>query len=206
MVLSIESKSTTVPGMNILAWSLSFPTVVGWPLLKQIFGIVLIGISLILIFHLRRSFLLRDKKHNSLETLDFPKTLVVAPRSFITQSEAILFNLIQLTVQDSYLIFAKLPLGQIIAFTEHDKASKQLFMRTAQKVIVDIALVHPGTLSPALIVLWDDAQKGADQKHRARQLVGTVCREASLPVIWLQLGVPYTVDELTKLFGLDEEE
>lgn len=133
-----------------------------------------------------------------------PDTTTVTPRPFLTKGEATLLNLIRLAVQDSYLVFAKIPVSSLVTITEEDPEARRTLMRTIQSARLDVALIHPGTLRPALAIKFVEDQEPAPQPDERDQLIGAVLQAAGINVVRVELYTAYTVGQLAEMFGLGE--
>lgn len=131
---------------------------------------------------------------------------VVTPRLLMSTEEATLYNLIKLAAQEHMLILAKIPLLSVLAFVDKDEEARKAVMRSIQPVRCDVVLAHPGTLKAMTVVIFQKESPGTTGREDREQLVEALLRAAGIQLITLQLNQTYSVDHLTQLLGLAEEE
>ena len=131
---------------------------------------------------------------------------VVTPRPLMSQEEATLYNLIKLAAQDHMLVLAKMPLLSVLSFGDKDEEARKTVMRTIQPVRCDVVLAHPGTLKAMTVITFQkDAHSPAGREDRDR-LVDALLKAGGIQPIVLQLNQTYSVEQLTELLGLAEED
>lgn len=130
----------------------------------------------------------------------------VTARSLMTAEEATLFNLIRLAAQDYYLVLVKLPVLQVVSVVDKDEAARKALMRTIQPVRLDVVLAHPGTLQTMTVVKFQKNGEEGKQPEKREQVVDTVLKAAGINVVVLHLTQTYSVEHVTKILGLAEDE
>ena len=128
----------------------------------------------------------------------------VTPRPLMTSEEATLFNLIRLAAHDYLLVLVKLPILQVISVLDKDEEARKALMRTIQPVRLDVVLVHPGTLQTTTVVRFQKNEQ--EQPGKRDHVVETVLKAAGINVVVLHLNQAYSVEHVTTLLGLAEEE
>jgi hypothetical protein len=128
----------------------------------------------------------------------------VMPRSLMTPEEATLFNLIRLAAHDYLLVLVKLPILQVVSVLDKDEEARKALMRTIQPVRLDVVLVHPGTLQTTTVVRFQKNEQ--EQPGKRDHVVETVLKAAGINVVVLHLNQTYSVEHVTTLLGLAEEE
>ena len=128
----------------------------------------------------------------------------VTPRSLMTPEEATLFNLIRLAAHDYLLVLVKLPILQVVSVVDPDEEARKALMRTIQPVRLDVVLVHPGTLQTTTVVKFQKNEQ--EQPEKRDHVVDTVLKAAGINVVVLHLHRTYSVEHVTTLLGLAEEE
>jgi hypothetical protein len=128
----------------------------------------------------------------------------VTPRPLMTPEEATLFNLIRLVAQDHLLVSVKLPILQVVSVVDKDEEARKALMRTIQPVRLDIVLAHPGTLQATTVVKFQKNEQ--EQPEKRAHVVDTVLKAAGINVVLLYLNRVYSVEHMTTLLGLAEEE
>ncbi len=185
---------------------------IGSSLLSQIppevFPIIIIGILIliVLIIWFIWSRPLSASTDTGLPSTQWLENLSAATEPLLLPTEATLFNMIRLVVQDNYLIFAKLPLLTVLTIHQSNRHAYKSILKTIQHVRIDVALVHPGTLHLEKVIRFSHPERSTTQSEKREQLVTTLLESADIAIIPLELGTHYTMPELTNLVGLAEED
>ena len=130
----------------------------------------------------------------------------VSSRPLMTPEEASLFNLIRLAAQDYFLVLVKLPILQVVSVADKDEEARRALMRTIQSVRLDVVLAHPGTLQTVTVVNFQKGEQEGQQPGKRDHVVATVLEAAGITEVVLQLNQTYSVEHVTKLLGLAEDE
>jgi len=131
---------------------------------------------------------------------------VVTSRPLMSPEEATLFNLIKLAAQDHMLVLAKMPILSILSLGDNDEEARKAVMRTIQPVRCDVILAHPGTLRAKTVIMFQKSSLGTAGREDRDRLVNTLLSAAGIQSIVLHLTQTYSVEQLTQLLGLAEEE
>lgn len=175
-----------------------------FPPLTKIIGIAFLAVAALLMVRLISMWLESRGPHSASRDTAVPDQIEVAPRAVLTTAEATIFNLLYLAARDSFLILAKVPLRSLVKLVTEDDTAKKMLARQLQKCTIDFVLLHPGSLTPAKIIMVDDRESLAD-RAAGQSLVESLCREAHVDVIRLSPTATYTVPQLIGLLGLEEE-
>ncbi|RMH33598.1 MAG: DUF2726 domain-containing protein [Nitrospirae bacterium] len=152
-------------------------------------------------------WLIWQRRSNSSLTLpssSLAEHTMVVPRPIFTKEEAHLYNLIQLVVRDTYLVFGRLPLLSLVNITGPDEMSRQTIVRTIRPVRADIVLVNPGTLLPAKVIFF--ASNEHSRFTEQDRLVEAVLKAADIERVVLAPTRAWTMPQLVEALGLQEEE
>lgn len=122
----------------------------------------------------------------------------------LTKDEAAFYNLLRLTVQDQYLVFAQVPVWCLIDAQAADPKARAAFFNTIALRRVDFVLVHPGTLATEKIIELDDPAISAAQKEGRNKLIDGIFKEAGIALVRLQNPGSYTAPTLAAALGLGE--
>ena len=133
-----------------------------------------------------------------------PPDTVVTSNPVFTETELSLYNLLQMAVQDRYLVLAQVPLWSCVSVENPGNARSKLLNHLALKR-VDFALVHPGTRHVEQVVQIDDASADPSQVERQR-VIESILDAAGIKLVQVRSKKPYTVPELTALLGLASDE
>jgi hypothetical protein len=144
------------------------------------------------------------KRSGPPEAFSLPPDTVVISDPVFTEAELSLYNLLQMAVQDRYLILAKVPLWSCVSIEPSGKDRSRLLNHLALKR-VDFALIHPGTRHVEQVVQIDDAS--SDPSHVERQrVIESILDAAGIKLVQVRSKKSYTIPELTALLGLASNE
>ncbi|TKS58937.1 MAG: hypothetical protein EWM72_02589 [Nitrospira sp.] len=129
-------------------------------------------------------------------------TITSAP--LLTEGEVFLYNLMRMTVQDHYLVFAQVPLWSFVSVEAMGKARSQVLSHMALKR-VDFVLVHPGSRQVEQVVQIEDASPQPHQAERQR-VIESVLDAAGIKLVKVRSKKSYTIPDLAALLGLEAEE
>jgi hypothetical protein len=121
----------------------------------------------------------------------------------LTKDEAAFYNLLRLTVQDQYLVFAQVPVWCLVDIQSKDIKARATFFNTIALRRVDFVLIHPGTLATFKIIELDDPAIPPAQKEGRNKLVDSVFKEAGIALVRLQNPNSYTAPTLAAALGFD---
>jgi hypothetical protein len=121
----------------------------------------------------------------------------------LTKDEAAFYNLLRLTVQDQYLVFAQVPVWCLVDAQSKDPKARASILNQIALRRVDFVLVHPGTLATFKIIELDDPAIPPAQKARRNKLIDGVFKEAGIALVRLQKPGSYTAPMLAAALGLD---
>lgn len=124
----------------------------------------------------------------------------------LSKEEAAFYNLLKLTVEDRYLVFAQVPVWCLVEVKGKDQKALAAFLNSIALRRVDFVLVHPGTLATEQIIELDDPAVPAAQKNVRNRLIDGVFKEAGIPLVRLQNPGSYTARTLATALGLDDGE
>ena len=121
---------------------------------KLVIGVT--GIALLV--GLWRRFRASRKRKKREAPFMLPSDIVITPAALLSETEAPLYNLLRMVVQDRYLILSQVPLWTLVTVEGKGKERAYVLNRIALKQ-VDFALVHPGTRLVEQVVQIDDAHR-----------------------------------------------
>ena len=133
-----------------------------------------------------------------------PSGITLASAPLLTEAEIALCNLMQMAVQDRYLIFAHVPLWSFVSVEAKGKARSRLLNHMALKR-VDFVLVHPGSRHVEQVVQIEDTFQGPHKTER-RRVIESVLDAAGIKLVTVQAKKSYTIPDLTALLGLVTDE
>jgi hypothetical protein len=131
-----------------------------------------------------------------------PAGLELTAQPFMTKAEAAFYNVLRLTVQDEYLLFAQVPLWCLVNVNAtHPKLRLDFLGQIALKRL-DFVLVHPGTLTVAKVIEMEE-DLPSTQRQARNQLVEETLKAVSIEVVRLTLNRIYTIPELAAALDIE---
>lgn len=144
------------------------------------------------------------KKAGSRAPFTLPAGARVTSQPLLTDAETAFYNLLQIAVQDHYLIFVHLPLWSFVSIDAAGKERARLLKRMAL-TRVDFALMHPGSRQVEQVVQIEYESPDPQQQERQR-VIESFLDAAGPKLVKVRSNKPYTIPELTSLLGLAAEE
>ena len=132
------------------------------------------------------------------------KGVTVVQKPLLTEWELSLYNLLRITVQDHYLIFAQVPLWTFVSLESSGNDRIRLVKHMALKR-VDFALVHPGSRRVEQVIQTEEESSVPGQEERQR-IIESIIGHTEIKLVKVQSKQSYTIPELAALLGLEEEE
>ena len=127
----------------------------------------------------------------------------IRSQPLLTKDEAAFYNLLKLTVEDRYLVFAQVPVWCLVDVQAKDPKARAAFFNMIALRRVDFVLVHPGTLATEKIIELNDPAVPAAQKDMRNKLIDGVFKEAGIALVRLKNPGTYTTPTLAAALGLD---
>jgi hypothetical protein len=153
---------------------------------------------------IRSMFFASKKTAGPSAGFSLPSGIAVTSAPLLTEAEIALYNLMQMAVQDRYLVFAHVPLWSFVSVEAGGKSRVALLNHMALKR-VDFVLVHPGSRHVEQVVQLEDKSPGPRQVERQR-VIESVMDAAGIKLVTLRATKSYTIPELTALLGLAVDE
>lgn len=162
-------------------------------------------ISISLAFSLWRVIVARSSKPRRAEPFTLQSGVTLKPKTFLTDRELLLYNLVRMAVQDRYLVFAHVPLWTIIAVEAEDELRRALLRRLALKR-ADFVLVHPGSREVEQVVQLEEDTPYDEARDTQEQEIQLALQAACIRVTILKRHTNYTIQELQQLLETGETE
>jgi hypothetical protein len=153
---------------------------------------------------IRRIFSASKKTDGPSTGFSLPSGIVLTSAPLLTEAESALYNLMQMAVQDRYLVFAHVPLWSFVSVEAMGKSRSKLLNHMALKR-VDFVLVHPGSRHVEQVAQLEDASPGPHQVERQR-VIESVLDAAGIKLVTVRATKSYTIPDLTALLGLAMDE
>lgn len=133
-----------------------------------------------------------------------PPGVTISATPLLTETDVSFYNLIRLTVQDQYLVFAQVPVCAFLSVQAMGQARTQVLQRMALKR-VDFVLVHPGSRKVEQVVQLEDPSPRPHQIERQR-VIEAVLDAAGIKVVKVRPQKGYSAPGLAALLGMEPEE
>ncbi|HET9963577.1 MAG TPA: DUF2726 domain-containing protein [Nitrospiraceae bacterium] len=130
-----------------------------------------------------------------------PTGATFATKPLLTESEAQLYNMLRLAVQDRYLVFAQIPLWCMLDLRVPPSTPRNELLRELALKCATFALVHPGTRKVEKVVQVDPEEQSGGS-HDA--LLESALAVVDVQVVRLRAGQAYTVPGLITVLDLAE--
>ena len=144
----------------------------------------------------------RRKKQTSL--LAIPPGVTIGSIPLLEKEEIAVYSLLQMAVQERYLVFSQVPLWSFIEVEAGEKMRSDILHRIALKR-VDFVLVHPGSCRVEQVVQIEHESMQPHQAER-KHVIETVLDAAGIKLTKLQPKQSHSLPDLTARLGLAEEE
>jgi hypothetical protein len=131
-----------------------------------------------------------------------PAGLELTAQPFMTKAEAAFYNVLRLTVQDEYLLFAQVPLWCLVKVNATNPKTRVKFLGQIALKRIDFVLVHPGTLTVAKVIEMEEDPASTHRQAR-NQLVEDTLKAAGIDVLRLTLNRIYTIPDLASALDIE---
>jgi hypothetical protein len=131
-----------------------------------------------------------------------PAGLELTAQPFMTKAEAAFYNVLRLTVQDEYLLFAQVPLWCLVNVNATNPKTRVRFLGQIALKRIDFVLVHPGTLTVAKVIEMEEDPASTHRQAR-NQLVEDTLKAAGIDVLRLTLNRIYTIPDLATALDIE---
>lgn len=134
-----------------------------------------------------------------------PPGLELTAQPFMTKAEAAFYNVLRLTVQDEYLLFAQVPLWCLVNVNATNPKTRLEFLGQIALKRVDFVLVHPGALTVAKVIEMEEDPPPTQRQER-NQLVEDTLKAVGIDVVRLTLNRIYTIPDLASVLDIEPAE
>jgi len=168
--------------------------------MKILLAGAVIAVSIGLWGYLRRAR--RRKKQAS--PFAVPHDAIISSVRLLAHEEVALYSLLQMAVQERYLVFSQVPLWSFIEVEAGEKMRADILRRIALKR-VDFVLVHPGSCLVEQVV---QIERESSQPHEAERqhVTESVLDAAGIKLTKLQPKESHSLPDLAARLGVVEEE
>ena len=149
---------------------------------------------------------LRKTRRRNMRTTPFaiPSGVTIGSTRLLEQEEVALYSLLQMAVQERYLVFSQVPLWSFIEVEAGAKVRSDVLRGIALKR-VDFALVHPGSCRVEQVV--QIVHESSDPQQTERQhVIESVLEAAGIKLVKLQPKQNHSLPDLAARLGITAEE
>ncbi|MGE3977641.1 MAG: DUF2726 domain-containing protein [Nitrospira sp.] len=168
--------------------------------MKLLLAGAVIAVSIGLWRYLRRAR--RRKKQAS--PFAVPHGATISSVRLLAQEEVALYSLLQMAVQERYLVFSQVPLWSFVEVEAGEKVRSDVVRQIALKR-VDFVLVHPGSCQVEQVVQIEHESSQPHQAERQR-VIESVLGAAGIKLTKLQWKQTHSVPDLAARLGITAEE
>jgi len=124
-----------------------------------------------------------------------PPSAIITAAPLLAEDEIALYNLLQLVVQERYLVLAQVPLWSFVAVDAEVRARTGILRQIALKR-VDFVLIHPGSRHVEYVVQVTHEAPRRDETESHR-IIESVLEAAGIKLMKLQSKKSYSLPDLT---------
>ena len=149
---------------------------------------------------------LRKTRQRKKRTTPFaiPSGVTIGPTRLLEEEEIALYSLLQMAVQERYLVFSQVPLWSFVEVEAEAPVRSNLLREIALKR-VDFVLVHPGSCRVEHVVQIERESSPLHQAER-QHVIESVLNAAGIRLTTLQPKKRHTLPDLTTRLGITAEE
>lgn len=144
------------------------------------------------------------RRRNQTSPFAIPFGVTIGPVRLLAEEEVALYGLLQMAVQERYLVFSQVPLWSFVEVEAVGTVRAQVLRRIALKR-VDFALVHPGSCRVEQVVQIERESSQPDQDER-QSVIESVLDAAGIKLTKLQPKKSHSLPDLAARLGISEEE
>jgi len=163
---------------------------------------LLLGIGVV-VLAFRLALLFLQKKKGREEILPYKKQ-----EFLLTPAEKEFFVVLLEAVSDSYLVFAKVRLSDIVSVPKMENKQYYHFFNKIQSKHVDFLLCDKETTKPILAIELDDSSHEKPRRRSRDSLVNAIFESASLPILHIPTAQSYEIEmlsaEIRGIFSTEE--
>jgi Protein of unknown function (DUF2726) len=167
----------------------------------KILVISAIGLAVILLWR----YLARARRRKKRTTpFAIPPGVTIGSTRLLEEEEVALYSLLQMAVQERYLVFSQVPLWSFVEVEAEAEVRSDLLREMALKR-VDFVLVHPGSCRVEWVVQIERESSQPHQDER-QHVIESVLDAAGIKLTKLQPKKNLSLPDLTARLGITAEE
>jgi len=166
--------------------------------------ILLVGVVIAVIVGLWRYLRNARRRKKQTALLAIPPGVTIGSTPLLAKEEIALYSLLQMAVQERYLVFSQVPLWSFIEIEAGAKVRSDVLRQIALKR-VDFVLVHPGSCCVEQVV---QIEHESPQPHQAERqhVIESVLDAAGIKLTKLQPKQSHSLPDLAERLGIVAEE
>lgn len=133
-----------------------------------------------------------------------PPGVTIGSTRLLDDDEVALYSLLQMAVQERYLVFSQVPLWSFVEVEAEAQVRSDLLREMALKR-VDFVLVHPGSCRVEWVVQIERESSQPDHDER-QHVIESVLDAAGIKLTRLHPKKSHTLPDLTARLGITAEE
>ncbi len=166
--------------------------------------ILLVGSVIAVILVLWRYLTKGRRRKKKTAPFAIPPGVTIGSTRLLEEEEVALYSLLQMAVQERYLVFSQVPLWAFVEVEAGAKARSHVLRQIALKR-VDFVLVHPGSCRVEQVVQIEHESSPAHQAER-QHVIESVLDAAGIKLTKLPPKQSHSLPELTARLGITTEE
>ncbi|HWF59583.1 MAG TPA: DUF2726 domain-containing protein [Nitrospira sp.] len=166
--------------------------------------ILLVGTVIAVIIGLWRYLRSASRRKKQASPFAIPPAVTIDSTRLLEKEEVALYSLLQMAVQERYLVFSQVPLWSFIEVKATEKVRSDILRQIALKR-VDFVLVHPGSCQVEQVV---QIEHESSQPHQAERqhVIESVLDAAGIKLTKLPSRKNYSLPDLVAQLGITAEE
>lgn len=166
--------------------------------------ILLVGAVIAVVIGLWRYLRNACRRKKQTSPFAIPPGVTIGSTRLLEKEEVALYSLLQMAVQERYLVFSQVPLWSFIEVEAGEKVRSDILRQIALKR-VDFVLVHPGSCRVEQVV---QIERESSQPHQAerQQVIESVLDAAGIKLTKLQPTQSHSLPDLAARLGITAEE
>ncbi|MBH0201585.1 MAG: DUF2726 domain-containing protein [Nitrospira sp.] len=166
--------------------------------------LLLVGAVLVGIIMLWRYLKKTRRRKKRTTPFAIPSGVTIGSTRLLEEEEVALYGLLQMAVQERYLVFSQVPLWSFVEVEAEAKVRSDLLREMALKR-VDFALVHPGSCRVEHVVQIE-RDPSLPHQDEGLSVIESVLDAAGIKLTTLQPKKSHTLPDLTARLGITAEE
>ncbi len=166
--------------------------------------LLLVGAVIAVIILLWRYLTKARRRKKGTAPFAIPPGVTIGSTRLLEKEEIALYSLLQMAVQERYLVFSQVPLWSFVEIEAGAKERSDVLRQIALKR-VDFVLVHPGSCRVEQVVQIEHESSDLHQTER-QHVIESVLDAAGIKLTKLQPKKTHSLPDLTARLGITVEE